>query len=74
MIESSAPWEASGRPAGLSHHSVLEQRPRPIGHEQMPNRAWRLPAGRLMSAFGGPNDRRADGQGAERRDEGSRDG
>ena len=74
MIKSSAPWNASGRPAGLSHHSVPEQRPRPIGHERMPNRAWRLLAGRLTIAFGGPNRWRADGHGAERRDEGSRDG
>ena len=36
MIEISAPWSASGRIAGLSRHSVLEHRPRPIGHERKP--------------------------------------
>jgi hypothetical protein len=74
MIEISAPWSASGRSAGLCQHSVLEQRSPPIGPERKPDRAWRLLAGRLMIAFGGPNHWRADGHGAERRDKGSRDG
>jgi|MDTC01.1.fsa_nt_gb hypothetical protein len=74
MIEISAPWSVSGRIAGLSRHSVLEYRPRPIGHERNPGRAWRLRAGWLMIAFGGPDGWRADGHGPERRDEGSRDG
>lgn len=74
MIEISAPWSASGLIAGLSRHSVIEHRPRPIGHERKPDRAWRLQAGRLMIAFGGPDGRRAYGYGPERHDEGSRDG